>query len=69
MIDKIPNEEIQDDIRDTQQETETLKREELGYRMIGDRLSIMKADFRIQEIEKREAFIVKLVLIMKKRGV
>ncbi len=71
MIDKhahITTEEIQKDITDTQVEINTMEREERGYRIVGDRLSVMKADYRMGEIKRRKEFIFKLDEILKLRG-
>lgn len=65
---EIKTEEIKQDIRDTLAEITTMDREEKGYRIIGDRLSVMKADYRSNGIIERKAFIKKLEQILLDRG-
>lgn len=63
----IPTETIQKDINDTQREIEQLKREHEGYKLIGDKMSIFKADNRLIQIKERQRFIDKLETILKVR--
>lgn len=64
----ISTEEIKEDIFDTENEIITISREEKGFRIIGDRLSIMKADHRKNEIEDKKNFIEKLNFILEIRN-
>lgn len=66
-FDHIPNEEINQDIRDTEAEIEQMTREEKGLRTCGDRWSAMRADARLTGIRERKAFIEKLKSILKER--
>lgn len=66
-IDNISNEEIIRDISDTWNEIFLFEREEKGFRIIGDRWSIMRADHRAQGIIERKEFIKKLENILKER--
>lgn len=68
MIDKISNDEIRNDIRETELEIEAMIREEKGLRIIGDRWSVMRADSRLDGIEERKLFIEKLKGILRARG-
>lgn len=63
----IPNSEVEQDIIDTEQEIETMRREEQGFRLIGDRMSLFRADARRDEIKAREAFVIKLKRLLKLR--
>ena len=60
--------EIKKDIIDTENEITVMAREEKGLRIIGDRLSTMKADYRINGIKERKGFIKKLNAILIERG-
>ena len=64
---QIPTAEIEQDIRDTEAEIQTMQREVEGFRLIGDRLSHFKADARQDGIREREAFIAKLKIILSER--
>jgi len=66
MNDLISTEEIKKDIRDTQIEINQMEREEKGFRVVGDRWSVMRADARITGIKERKEFIEKLERILKK---
>jgi excinuclease UvrABC helicase subunit UvrB len=65
----IPTEEIERDIADTEYEIETMQREEAGYRLVGDKLSVYRADARRDGIKRRQEFIAKLRELLKSRGV
>jgi hypothetical protein len=65
---QIPSEEVRQDIRDTEREIADLTREEAGLRMIGDKLSVFRADARASGIRERAAFIVKLKALLSARG-
>ena len=65
--DHIPTSEILKDIADTQAEINQMEREEKGYRQIGDRMSIFRADARVSGIAERREFIAKLEDILKAR--
>ena len=58
--DHIPTEEIKQDILDTEREIIQMRREEEGLRLIGDRMSLFRADARRDGIRKRKEFIDKL---------
>ena len=60
--------EIRQDIRDTEAEIAQMKREEMGFRLIGDRMSIFRADARASGIKERMEFIAKLRNILFERG-
>jgi hypothetical protein len=59
-LDHITNEEIEQDILDTENEITTMQREIEGFRILGDRLSHFKADARRDGIAQRQEFITKL---------
>lgn len=63
----ITTETILQDIEDTRVEIEQLEREAKGLRLIGDRLSLMKADKRDLEIYARNDFIKTLSILLKER--
>jgi hypothetical protein len=60
----IPTEEIQEDIIKTQIEMLELTRRERGFRMLGDRMSIIKANGCAHDMEERENFIGQLQEIL-----
>lgn len=64
----ITTEEMLQDIAETEQEIETMKRELEGFRLIGDRWSLMRADYRVMGIQAREQFLVKVRAILAERG-
>ena len=66
--DHIPTADILQDIQDTQQEIITMTKEEAGLRMVGDRMSIFRADARRAGIAERKEFIRKLESILSARG-
>jgi hypothetical protein len=66
--DHISSSEILDDIRDTEREILTMEREAKGFRLIGDKLSIMKACQRDIGIQDRLEFITRLRGILNERG-
>ena len=63
----IPTEEIQSDILITEGEITQLKREQEGFTLIGDRMSMFKAENRRSQISQREEFIRKLQGILDDR--
>lgn len=63
----ISNEEIEKDIRDTEAEITVLYREIDGLRMIGDKMSVFRADGKQSSIIERENFINKLKAILEVR--
>lgn len=63
----IPTSEIEKDIADTQAEITVMKREIEGFRLLGDRWSMMRADSRESGIKEREEFIEKLKIILEVR--
>ena len=65
--DHISTEEIEQDIADTWAEINTMEREEKGFRIVGDRWSVMRADGRLTGIAERKEFIEKLENILKER--
>ena len=60
----IPTAEIEQDILDTQREIEQMEREAAGFRLIGDRMSVFRADARDDGIRRRKDFIEKLRRIL-----
>lgn len=66
----IPTDEIKNDIADTEREIVQMEREEKGLRMIGDRMSIFRADNRQIGIDDRRKFITKLktILLIREAG-
>lgn len=60
--------EIEHDIADTEREILQMEREEKGLRLIGDRLSVYKADARKDGIRERREFIRKLQAILLERA-
>lgn len=64
----ISSEEILQDIRETEAEIAVMKREEQGLRMVGDRMSVFRADARLTGIQERSLFIGKLKAILAERG-
>jgi len=66
--DHIPTEEIKQDIADTWAEVHDLERKEKGHRLIGDRMSMFRADGCRSGITERMDFIAKLGLILEQRG-
>ena len=63
----IPTEDIKKDIGDTEAEIVTMKREIKAFKLLGDRISIMKADVRVNRINNREIFIKHLKIILEVR--
>ena len=63
----ISTEEMKQDIADTQTEIIVMEREIKGFRLIGDRWSMMRADSRESGIGKRKEFIEKLEAILEVR--
>lgn len=66
--DHISTEEIKQDILDTRKEIIQMACEIPALRTLGDRLSIIKADYRVNGIKERAGFIEKLEAILKARG-
>ena len=64
----IPIEEMRQDILDTEREIEKMTREEQGFRLVGDRWSVMRADGRIEGIKKRREFISKVQKLIDERN-
>ena len=64
----MPTEEIRQDIIDTQREIATMTREEKGFRLLGDRLSMMRAGSRSEGIKERRQFVKNLKAILEVRG-
>jgi hypothetical protein len=58
------SEEIRKDIADTEAEIVTMEREIQGFRLLGDRLSHMRAESRVTGITQRRDFIAKLEKIL-----
>jgi len=63
----IPTEDIENDIADTQAEIQVMEREIKGFRLLGDRWSMMRADSRETGIKERKDFIEKLEAILEVR--
>jgi hypothetical protein len=66
--DHISTEEIERDIADTEAEIVTMQREMDGLRLIGDRMSLFRADARRYGIQERREFIDKLQEILRGRA-
>jgi hypothetical protein len=64
---KIPTEEVEQDIKDTENEIIVMKREVEAFRMLGDRMSMFKADARVDGIIERERFIEQLKELLEYR--
>jgi hypothetical protein len=56
----IPTQEVMQDIQDTKAEIKQLEREVEGLRLIGDKLSMFKADAKTNGIKDRRSFIREL---------
>lgn len=65
----IPTSEIKQDIIDTEREILQMEKELAGYMLIGDKLSMFKADARRSGIRERQVFIEKLQKILIDRGI
>ncbi len=65
---KIPTAEVKQDIEDTRREIADLERQMEGHRLVGDRMSIFRADAAADGIRRRQEFIEKLEAILKDRG-
>lgn len=63
----ISSSEIKQDIADTQAEVVMMRREEEGYRLIGDKMSVFRADARRLGIKERQKFIKDLKSILQYR--
>lgn len=61
------SDKIKQDILDTETEIITMKREIEGLRLIGDKMSMFRANARESGIKEREIFIEKLKVILKER--
>jgi len=60
----IPDEVLKQDIADTEEEIADYERKAEGYKLIGDKMSLFKADAYISEIQDRKDFIFKLQSIL-----
>lgn len=63
----ITTEEMQRDIADTEAEIATMERELEGLRLMSDRWSQMRADYRVTGIRERREFIAKVRTIIESR--
>jgi len=63
----IKTEEIEKDIQDTEREIEFYKNKIAGCRIMGDRMSLYRADSYEREVNEREVFIRKLRIILNER--
>lgn len=63
----IPTEEVKKDIRDTEAEIIEMKHEIKAFKILGDRMSILKANSRKSAIHQRQIFIENLKIILKIR--
>lgn len=63
----IPTGEIKQDIADTEAEIITMKREIKAFKILSDRMSILKANSRKFAIHQRQKFIENLKIILKIR--
>jgi len=68
MATEISAAEIEQDILDTEQEIAQMEREEKGLRLIGDKLSVYRANARRDGIKERRVFITKLKQILDERA-
>lgn len=59
--------EIKTDIEDTKEEIRIMTLESKALRIIGDRLSLFRADANLRGIKEREDFVEKLEEILKER--
>lgn len=66
--DHIPTSEVIQDIKDTLAEISKMEREEKGFRLVGDKWSVMRADARLTGISERKVFVGKLREILRERG-
>ena len=64
----IPDEEIKQDILDTQNEIDKMERECKGFELLGDKMSMFRRDVRIDGIKERKEFIAKLENILTERS-
>ena len=64
----VPTDEVMQDINDTEKEIMQLQREQAGFTLIGDKLSMFKADARRLRIKEREEFMCKLKRIIELRN-
>lgn len=65
--DHIPTEEVKQDMADTREEIHNMEREERAFRLLGDRMSMFKADARNTGIRQRREFLAKLGLVLETR--
>lgn len=63
----ISTETIEQDITDTKMEISQYRREKAGYELIGDKMSMFKADNRQIRITERQEFVEKLQTILEYR--
>ena len=66
--DHISNEEIEQDITDTKAEIIDMERKIKGYELIGDKMSIFRADGMRGGIRERQIFIEKLTQLLLSRN-
>lgn len=64
---EIPSSEIMQDIADTKAEITQMERQVEGFLLLGDRLSLYRAEARRQGIVQRRAFITQLEEILRVR--
>ncbi len=64
----IPDAEVKQDISDTEAEIIVLEREVKGLRLIGDKLSVFKADAKEAGIKERQEFIAELQALLAYRA-
>jgi ribosome maturation factor RimP len=64
---QIQTETIKKDIDDTKIDIEQFEREEEGFRLVGNRISVMRADYRKHNIEECKQFIEQLEAILEMR--
>ena len=64
----IPDDTLENDIKDTEVEIVQMEREATGFDLLGDRLSVWKADGRRSGIEERKKFIERLQAILDYRN-
>lgn len=66
--DHISTAEVRQDIADTLAEIATMEREEKGFTLVGDKMSLFRAAARRDGIRDRTAFVERLKTILLERG-
>jgi len=66
--DHVPADEVKKDIADTLSEIKVMEHEVKNYRLLGDPLSVIKADAQAQGIKRSRDFIAQLEKLLKYQG-